>query len=305
MSLNTIPDIIDDIRAGKMVILMDDEDRENEGDIIMAATHVRPEDINFMITHARGLVCLTLSQARCQQLALPLMSDRNEAKFSTNFTVSIEAAEGVTTGISAADRARTIQAAVASSAKPSDIVQPGHIFPIMAQNGGVLPCGGDEPRVVPHVTAAARRHLLEQRAVQARHLVGERALLVRVEDRREARVGDDEVRDERGALGAIAEERERALDAAQHVRRDRGERVVGAVSVDAEADVGMEILEPHHHDHHLGDPFGPAPTVPQQLLLALVEAAVMDVDQEALPRRLDLQIGVEQRGREGGEQHEP
>ncbi|WP_201615549.1 bifunctional 3,4-dihydroxy-2-butanone-4-phosphate synthase/GTP cyclohydrolase II [Psychrobacter urativorans] len=138
MSLNTVPEIIDDIRAGKMVILMDDEDRENEGDIIMAATHVRPEDINFMITHARGLVCLTLSEARCQQLALPLMSDHNEAKFSTNFTVSIEAAEGVTTGISAADRARTVQAAVASSAKPADIVQPGHIFPIMAKNGGVL-----------------------------------------------------------------------------------------------------------------------------------------------------------------------
>ena len=138
MNLNTIPEIIEDIRAGKMVILMDDEDRENEGDIIMAATHVRPDDINFMITHARGLVCLTLSEARCQQLALPLMSDRNEAKFSTNFTVSIEAAEGVTTGISAADRARTIQAAVSSSAKPEDIVQPGHIFPIMAQNGGVL-----------------------------------------------------------------------------------------------------------------------------------------------------------------------
>ena len=138
MALNTIPEIIDDIRAGKMVILMDDEDRENEGDIIMAATHVRPDDINFMITHARGLVCLTLSEARCQQLALPLMSDRNEAKFSTNFTVSIEAAEGVTTGISAADRARTIQAAVAATAKAEDIVQPGHIFPIMAQKGGVL-----------------------------------------------------------------------------------------------------------------------------------------------------------------------
>lgn len=138
MSLNSIPEIIDDIRAGKMVILMDDEDRENEGDLIMAATHVRPEDINFMITHARGLVCLTLSEARCRQLQLPLMSDRNEAKFSTNFTVSIEAATGVTTGISAADRARTVQAAVAAAAKPEDIVQPGHIFPIMAQNGGVL-----------------------------------------------------------------------------------------------------------------------------------------------------------------------
>lgn len=138
MALNTIPEIIDDIRAGKMVILMDDEDRENEGDLIMAATHVQAEDINFMITHARGLVCLTLTEARCKQLALPLMSDRNQAKFSTNFTVSIEAAEGVTTGISAGDRARTVQAAVAAAAKPEDIVQPGHIFPIMAQNGGVL-----------------------------------------------------------------------------------------------------------------------------------------------------------------------
>ena len=136
--LNTIPEILDDIRAGKMVILMDDEDRENEGDLIMAATHVRPDDINFMITHARGLVCLTLTEARCRQLDLPLMSDNNGAKFSTNFTMSIEAAEGVTTGISAADRARTVQAAVAATAKPEDIVQPGHIFPIMAQNGGVL-----------------------------------------------------------------------------------------------------------------------------------------------------------------------
>ncbi|MFW2176791.1 MULTISPECIES: bifunctional 3,4-dihydroxy-2-butanone-4-phosphate synthase/GTP cyclohydrolase II [unclassified Moraxella] len=138
MAFNTIPEILDDIRAGKMVILMDDEDRENEGDLIMAATHVRPEDINFMITHARGLVCLTLTQARCEQLDLPLMSDKNGAKFSTNFTVSIEASEGVTTGISAADRARTVQAAVSATAKPSDIVQPGHIFPIMAQKGGVL-----------------------------------------------------------------------------------------------------------------------------------------------------------------------
>ncbi len=138
MTLNTIPEILDDIRAGKMVILMDDEDRENEGDLIMAATHVRPEDINFMITNARGLVCLTLTEERCQQLDLPLMSENNGAKFSTNFTMSIEATEGVTTGISAADRARTVQAAVSASAKPEDIVQPGHIFPIMAQKGGVL-----------------------------------------------------------------------------------------------------------------------------------------------------------------------
>ncbi|MGP1571531.1 MAG: 3,4-dihydroxy-2-butanone-4-phosphate synthase [Moraxella sp.] len=138
MTFNTIQEIIDDIKAGKMVILMDDEDRENEGDIVMAAVHVKPSDINFMITHARGLVCLTLSEARCQQLNLPLMSDKNGAKFSTNFTLSIEAAEGVSTGISAADRARTVQAAVAPYAKPSDIVQPGHIFPIMAKKGGVL-----------------------------------------------------------------------------------------------------------------------------------------------------------------------
>ena len=138
MAFNTTAEIIDDIRAGKMVVLMDDEDRENEGDLVMAATHVRPEDINFMITHARGLVCLTITADRSEQLNLPLMSDKNGAKFSTNFTVSIEAAEGVTTGISAADRARTIQTAVSSTAKPEDIVQPVHVFPIVAQNGGVL-----------------------------------------------------------------------------------------------------------------------------------------------------------------------
>ena len=138
MAFNTTHEIVEDIRQGKMVILMDDEDRENEGDLVMAATHVRAEDINFMITHARGLVCLTLSRARCEQLELPLMVTSNGAQFSTNFTLSIEAARGVTTGISAADRALTVQAAVSSHAKPSDIVQPGHIFPLMAQDGGVL-----------------------------------------------------------------------------------------------------------------------------------------------------------------------
>lgn len=138
MELNTIEELIDDIRQGKMVILMDDEDRENEGDLIMAAEQVRPEDINFMATHARGLICLTLSAERCQLLDLPLMVTDNRAQHSTNFTVSIEAAEGVTTGISAADRARTVRAAVARDAKASDIVQPGHIFPLMAQPGGVL-----------------------------------------------------------------------------------------------------------------------------------------------------------------------
>lgn len=138
MQLNTAREIIDDIAAGKMVILMDDEDRENEGDLVMASSMVRPDDINFMAKYGRGLVCLTLTQERCEQLNLRLMVDKNQASFETNFTLSIEAAEGVTTGISAADRARTIQAAVAADAKPSDIVQPGHIFPIMAKKGGVL-----------------------------------------------------------------------------------------------------------------------------------------------------------------------
>ncbi len=138
MSLNTVEELVADIRAGKMVILMDDEDRENEGDLVIAATHVRAEDINFMITHARGLVCLTLSRERCQQLNLPLMVDANGAQHGTNFTLSIEAAEGISTGISPAERAHTIQTAVAAHAKPSDLVQPGHIFPLMAQPGGVL-----------------------------------------------------------------------------------------------------------------------------------------------------------------------
>lgn len=142
MELNTVEEIIDDIRQGKMVILMDDEGRENEGDLIMAADHVRPEDINFMATHARGLICLTLSEERCRRLELPLMVQDNRAQHATNFTVSIEAATGVTTGISAADRAHTIQSAVAANATAEDIVQPGHIFPLMAQNGGVLSRAG-------------------------------------------------------------------------------------------------------------------------------------------------------------------
>lgn len=138
MAMNTSAEIIEDIRQGKMVVLMDDEDRENEGDLIMAAEHVTPEAINFMVTHAKGLVCLPMTAERCKRLNLPLMVDNNGAQFSTNFTVSIEAAEGVTTGISAKDRARTILAAVAPDAKASDIVQPGHIFPLIAKEGGVL-----------------------------------------------------------------------------------------------------------------------------------------------------------------------
>jgi 3,4-dihydroxy 2-butanone 4-phosphate synthase/GTP cyclohydrolase II len=140
--ISPIEEIIEEARNGRMFILVDDEDRENEGDLVMAAVHARPEDVNFMARHGRGLICLTLTQERCRQLHLPLMVSDTQHRRVTNFTVSIEAAEGVTTGISAADRARTIQAAVKSNAIPSDIVQPGHIFPLMAQRGGVLARAG-------------------------------------------------------------------------------------------------------------------------------------------------------------------
>ena len=142
MILNTVEELIEDIRQGKMVILMDDEDRENEGDLVMAAPMVRAQDVNFMATYARGLICLTLSEQRCQQLDSAMMVNDNGSSYSTPFTLSIEAATGVTTGISAADRARTVQAAVSSTARPVDIVQPGHIFPLKAQAGGVLSRAG-------------------------------------------------------------------------------------------------------------------------------------------------------------------
>jgi len=138
LEISPVQEIVAELRAGRMVILCDEEDRENEGDLVMAADFVTPEAINFMVTHARGLVCLTLTHERCEQLRLPLMSNRNGSQYGTNFTISIEAAEGVTTGISAADRARTVQAAVARDARPEDLVQPGHIFPVRAVPGGVL-----------------------------------------------------------------------------------------------------------------------------------------------------------------------
>ncbi len=140
--MNTTEEIIEDIRQGKMVVIMDDEDRENEGDLLMAASAVSADDVNFMARYGRGLICLTLTQQRCQQLNLPLMIHGTDVMESTNFTMSIEAAEGVTTGISAADRAVTIAAAVKPDASPKDIVQPGHIFPLMAQPGGVLTRAG-------------------------------------------------------------------------------------------------------------------------------------------------------------------
>ncbi|QBC42145.1 bifunctional 3,4-dihydroxy-2-butanone-4-phosphate synthase/GTP cyclohydrolase II [Iodobacter fluviatilis] len=140
MSVNISPvqEIIEEMRAGRMVVLVDEEDRENEGDLVLAADFVTPEAINFMAKHGRGLICLTLNAERCAYLGLAPMVRANGSSFGTNFTASIEAAEGVTTGISAHDRALTIKKAIAFDAKPSDIVQPGHVFPIMAQPGGVL-----------------------------------------------------------------------------------------------------------------------------------------------------------------------
>ena len=148
MSFAPVNELLEEIRAGRMVVIVDDEDRENEGDLIMAAELVKPSDINFMVTHARGLVCLSLTRERCAQLGLPPMVRDNTSAHHTNFTVSIEAAEGVTTGISAYDRAHTIRTAVRPDAAPRDLSQPGHIFPLQAQPGGVLNRAG-------HTEAAA------------------------------------------------------------------------------------------------------------------------------------------------------
>ena len=172
--LNTTEEIIEDLRQGKMVIIMDDEDRENEGDLLMAADCVTPEAVNFMAKYGRGLICLTLTKERCERLRLPLMVSDNQAAHSTAFTVSIEAARGVTTGISAADRATTIRAAVAPEAGPKDVVQPGHIFPLMAQPGGVLvraghtEAGCDLARLAGFTPAAAIVEILNDDGSMAR-----------------------------------------------------------------------------------------------------------------------------------------
>lgn len=174
MPISPITEIIDEIRRGRMVVLMDDEDRENEGDLVMAAVHARAEDINFMARYGRGLICLTLTQERCRQLQLPLMVRDTHHRRATNFTVSIEAAEGVTTGISAADRARTIQVAVRKDAKPSDLVQPGHVFPLMAQRGGVLARAGhteagvDLARLAGHEPASVICEIMNEDGTMAR-----------------------------------------------------------------------------------------------------------------------------------------
>ncbi|MGE4657334.1 MAG: bifunctional 3,4-dihydroxy-2-butanone-4-phosphate synthase/GTP cyclohydrolase II [Gammaproteobacteria bacterium] len=172
--LNSVEDIIADLRDGKMAVILDDEDRENEGDIIMAASKVRPEDINFMAQYGRGLICLTLTRGRCEQLRLPLMISDTSRRGTTNFTVSIECAEGITTGISAHDRARTVRAAVAPDARPEDLRQPGHVFPLMARPGGVLTRAGhteagcDLARLAGLEPAAVIVEILNQDGTMAR-----------------------------------------------------------------------------------------------------------------------------------------
>ncbi len=174
MVFNTPEELIKEIKQGRMVVLLDDEDRENEGDLVMAASHVSAESINFMAKYGRGLICLTLTRNRCEQLNLPLMVDNNLAQHGTNFTVAIEAAEGVTTGISAADRATTVKAAVAKEAVPGDIVQPGHIFPLMAAEGGVLnraghtEAGCDLARLADQIPAAVIVEILNEDGTMAR-----------------------------------------------------------------------------------------------------------------------------------------
>jgi 3,4-dihydroxy 2-butanone 4-phosphate synthase/GTP cyclohydrolase II len=173
-TFSSIEDIIADIRAGKMVIMVDDEKRENEGDLIMAAEKVRAQDINYMARYGRGLICLTMTRERCAQLRLPLMVDDTDRRHATNFTISIEAAEGITTGISAHDRATTVQVAVAPDAGPEDLSQPGHIFPVMAQPGGVLTRAGhteagcDLARLAGFEPAAAIVEILNEDGSMAR-----------------------------------------------------------------------------------------------------------------------------------------
>lgn len=173
-SFDKVEDILAALRDGEMVVILDDENRENEGDLVMAASKVRSDDINFMAQFGRGLICLTLTRARCEQLRLPLMVTQTDERQSTNFTVSIEAAEGVTTGISAHDRARTVRAAVAPDARPEDLRQPGHIFPLMAQPGGVLTRAGhteagcDLARLAGLEPAAVIVEILNQDGTMAR-----------------------------------------------------------------------------------------------------------------------------------------
>jgi 3,4-dihydroxy 2-butanone 4-phosphate synthase/GTP cyclohydrolase II len=174
VAISPVEDIVAEMQAGRMVILVDEEDRENEGDLVLAADRVTPEAINFMAKFGRGLICLTLTRERCERLRLPPMVARNGTKMGTAFTVSIEAATGVTTGISAADRARTVQAAVAPGARAEDLVQPGHIFPLQAVDGGVLmraghtEAGCDLAAMAGHSSAAVICEIMKDDGTMAR-----------------------------------------------------------------------------------------------------------------------------------------
>jgi 3,4-dihydroxy 2-butanone 4-phosphate synthase/GTP cyclohydrolase II len=219
--VNTIEELLAELRAGRMVVVMDDEERENEGDLLMAASRVRAEDINFMARHGRGLICLTLTEERCRLLRLPLMVREPDDHHGTNFTVSIEAAQGVTTGISAQDRAHTVRTAVAPGARPEDLRQPGHVFPLMARRGGVLTRAGhteagcDLARLAGFEPAAvivevlnedgtmARRPELERFAAEHRLAIGTIADLIRYRLAKESSiecVADREVETEAGAF---------------------------------------------------------------------------------------------------------
>jgi len=225
MAFASISELLEEIAAGRMVVMLDDEDRENEGDLIMAAGKVRAEDINFMAREGRGLICLALDRARCDRLGLQPMVRDNGSAYHTNFTVSIEAASGVTTGISAHDRARTIQAAVAADAKASDLVQPGHVFPLLAQPGGVLTRAGHTEAAVDLATLAgcepagvlveilredgsmARRPDLEKFAAKHGLKIGNIADLIRhrlATEKTIERVHESDVQTEFGAFRLVA-----------------------------------------------------------------------------------------------------
>ncbi len=226
-SLNSVDEILQDLRRGRMVVVMDDEERENEGDLLIAAECVKPEDINFMARYGRGLICLTLTHERCAQLRLPLMVSNTTAAQRTNFTVSIEAAEGVTTGISAHDRAHTVRTAVRRGAQPQDLRQPGHVFPIMAQPGGVLTRAGhteagcDLARLAGFEPAAviveimnddgtmARRPELEKFAQLHQLKIGTIAELIRYRlntERSVERIGEQMVHTEQGTFRLLCYE---------------------------------------------------------------------------------------------------
>jgi 3,4-dihydroxy 2-butanone 4-phosphate synthase/GTP cyclohydrolase II len=255
IQLNPIEEILADIRAGRMVVMMDDEDRENEGDLVMAATMVKPEDINFMARFGRGLICLTLHRDRCKQLRLPLMVSNTDSDRSTNFTISIEAAEGVTTGISAHDRAHTIRTAVAADARPEDLRQPGHIFPLMAQPGGVLTRAGhteagcDLTRLAGLDPAAVIVEILNEDGTMAR-----RPDLLAFAQRHQLKIG---------TIADLIRYRLQKEESVERISDDRVETEFG--------EFRLAVFEDHvHQDVHLalirGDLDGGLPLVRVQLM---------------------------------------